>query len=216
MSHPDGKYFFFSISVLACSRMTWVIVGLGNPGEEYALMRHNAGRMAAEAYAKSLGEDDWKEHAKAQATVLSSKIGKSAATLVLPDTYMNKSGNAVGKFVKSAKAAEHMIVLYDDLDLPIGKIKISFDRGSGGHKGIESITRAVKTKKFARIRIGISPATAAGKIRKPLGEKDVEKHILGKFRPAELNELTRVFRRTNEAIECIVQEGVAIAMNRFN
>lgn len=196
--------------------MTWVIVGLGNPGEEYAQTRHNTGRLGVEAYAKSVGADAWRENSKAEATVASAQVGKSAATLLLPDTYMNKSGSAVSKFVKSAKAAEQMIVLYDDLDLPIGKIKVSFDRGSGGHKGIESIARSVKTKKFSRIRIGISPATAAGNIKKPHGDADVEKHILGTFRPAEMDTLKKVFKKTNEAIECIATEGVVIAMNKFN
>lgn len=196
--------------------MAWVVVGLGNPGGEYSQTRHNTGRMAVEAFAKSTGSDAWKENTKASATVASATIAKQLAALVLPDTFMNKSGTAVAKYVKSAKAAEKMIVLYDDLDLPLGKIKVSFDRGSGGHKGIESIARAVKTKKFARIRIGISPATASGKIRKPQGEQDVTTHILGRFRPSELDELKNVFKKTSEAIACIVADGVTVAMNKFN
>ena len=129
---------------------------------------------------------------------------------------MNKSGSAVAKYVKNQKAAERMVVVYDDLDLPLGSIKISFDRSSGGHKGLESVIRAVKTQKFPRVRIGVSPSTASGTLRKPEGKKVVNNFILTKFRAHELEILKRVFKRTAEALETIVLEGREIAMNRFN
>lgn len=196
--------------------MGWVIVGLGNPGPEYHDTRHNTGRMVLEFFAKRSGFNDWREDKKKKATMTGGMIGKTAALLVCPDTFMNKSGSAVDKFVKSAKAASHMVVVYDDLDLPVGRMKLSFDRGSGGHKGLESVMRAVKTKKFARIRVGVSPATAAGAIRKPSGDKEVNAFILAKFRESERDELKKVFRKTCEAIEAIVLEGPHAAMNRFN
>jgi len=143
-------------------------------------------------------------------------VGKTTVAVVLPDTFMNKSGSAVVKFVKSAKAAERLVVVYDDLDLPLGKFKISFDRGSGGHKGLESIMRTLKTKKFTRIRIGVSPSTASGSMRKPEGEKVVLNFILTKFRAHELEELKRVFKRVAEALEVTVTEGHERAMNVFN
>src|SRR3989344_7967931 len=114
--------------------MAWIIVGLGNPGEEYDHTRHNTGRMALGHYAKSAGASEWKEDKKSKSLTTGAHVGKNLMALVLPNTFMNKSGAAVAKFVKSMRAAEKMIVIYDDLDLPIGKIKISFDRGSGGHK----------------------------------------------------------------------------------
>ena len=196
--------------------MGWVIIGLGNPGEEYKMTRHNTGRMAVEFFAKKNDAAEWREDKKAVATVAQASIGSKKADLVLPNTYMNKSGTSAARYVKSVKAAEQLIVVYDDLDLPIGRIKISFDRGSGGHKGIESITRAVKTKKFTRIRVGISASTASGKTKKPQGEADVEKFILGKFTPAQMDELKKVFKTVSEAIECIASEGREIAMTRFN
>ena len=197
-------------------RMAWVVVGLGNPGEEYSRTRHNAGRMAVEQLAKSIGLSEWKEDKKKKYTVSRGALGKELVVALLPDTYMNKSGSAVTPFVKSVKAAEKMIVAYDDLDLPLGTIKLSFDRGSGGHKGVESVMRAVKTKKFARVRIGVSPSTASGKMRKPSGEKDVLKFILEKFKAAEEPELKRVFKRASEAIEAIIERGPLMAMNEFN
>lgn len=196
--------------------MTWIVVGLGNPGEDYERTRHNAGRMAVEFFAKWCEASAWREDAKAKATVTKGAVGKILFAAVLPDTFMNKSGSAVVKYVKSPKAAEKMIVVYDDLDLPLGKIKLSFDRGSGGHKGLESIMRGVKTKKFTRIRIGVSRETPGGTIKKPEAGDGVNDFILGRFREAEMDELKKVFKRVSEAIATTIIDGPMIAMNRFN
>jgi PTH1 family peptidyl-tRNA hydrolase len=196
--------------------MPWIIVGLGNPGVEYASTRHNTGRMAVESFAKRLKFSEWRRDMGAKALVAKGFCGKTPTVAVLPDTFMNKSGAAIAKFVKSAKAAERMVVVYDDLDLPLGSLKLSFDRGSGGHKGLESIVRAVKTKKFTRIRIGVSPSTASGKLRKPAGEKEVVEFILAKFKAHESAELSNVFRKTSDALETIVADGRERAMNMFN
>ncbi len=196
--------------------MAWVIVGLGNPGEEYHSTRHNAGREAVEYFAREADFGEFREKSKAKAHVATGTIGKTAVALVLPDTFMNKSGAAVAKFVKSVKAAERMVVVYDDLDLPLGTVKLSYDRGSGGHKGLESITRAVKTKKFTRIRIGVSPSTASGKVRKPHGEEEVVAFILAKFKPSENDELKKIHKRIAKALEAIISEGREKAMNEFN
>jgi PTH1 family peptidyl-tRNA hydrolase len=196
--------------------MAWVIVGLGNPGEEYDSTRHNTGRMAVEFFAKQRGLNGFRTDKLKKATIGSGMIDKTAVALVLPDTFMNKSGFSVGKFVKNQKAAERLVVVYDDLDLPLGKIKLSYDRSSGGHKGLESIIRAVKTQKFTRVRIGVSPSTASGALRKPEGKKVVSNFILTKFRAHEVAALKPVFKRVAEALEVTVLEGREIAMNRFN
>ena len=196
--------------------MAWVIVGLGNPGEEYHSTRHNSGRMAVEFFAKSEGFRDFREDKKRKAHIGSGLLARTAVALVLPDTFMNKSGSAVAKLVKSSKAAERLVVVYDDLDLPLGKIKISYDRSSGGHKGLESVIRAVKTQKFARIRIGVSPSTAAGVLRKPEGKKVVNNFILTRFRAHELAAMKPVFKRVAEALRTTVLEGREKAMSEFN
>ncbi len=196
--------------------MAWVIVGLGNPGEEYDLTRHNTGRMAVDFFRKAASFPEWKEDKKTKAHISSGLIGKTAVVLVCPDTFMNKSGLAVAKYVKSQKAAERMIVAYDDLDLPLGSLKLSFNRGSGGHRGIESIQRAVKTKKFTRIRIGISPTTPSGVVKKPHGEKVVNDFILEIFKPHQLTELKTIFKKAAEAMDVAVTDGPMIAMNRYN
>jgi peptidyl-tRNA hydrolase, PTH1 family len=196
--------------------MSWVVIGLGNPGNEYEGTRHNAGRMALQYFAKKHGASQWKEHKSSESLTTGATVGKNLLALVLPDTFMNKSGAAAAKFVKSVRAAEKMIVVYDDLDLPIGKIKVSFNRGSGGHKGVESIMRSVKTKKFTRIRIGVTPTTSGGKLKKPEAGDGVNRFILNKFREGELEELKKVFKNVSEAIEIIVRENPLIAMNTFN
>jgi PTH1 family peptidyl-tRNA hydrolase len=196
--------------------MTWVIVGLGNPDEEYERTRHNAGRIALMQCARVFGFAEWKEDTKANAFVARGMIGRSLAVAVLPNTYMNKSGVAVARFVKSAKAAERLIVVYDDLDLPLGTIKISFDRGSGGHRGVDSIIKSVRTRAFVRVRIGISPEDKDGVAKKPEGEEAVEKFILSEFNAREAPVLKSVSKDVAEAIQRIVSDGREIAMNHYN
>jgi PTH1 family peptidyl-tRNA hydrolase len=172
--------------------------------------------MAVEAFAEKSRIAAWKEDVRSRATIARGVVSETAIVCVLPDTYMNKSGNAVSQFVKSVKAAERCVVVYDDLDLPLGSAKMSFDRGSGGHKGVESIARALKTKAFWRIRVGISPSTASGKLRKPKGEEEVLEFILKKFKPSELAELKTMFKKTSGALETILSDGPLQAMNAFN
>src|SRR3989344_1513470 len=147
--------------------MTYVIVGLGNPGEAYKNTRHNTGRSFVEHFGNLLSFDDWQKNKKANALVAKGECEGEKTVLVLPDTFMNRSGGAVAVFVKNKKAAEKLVVVYDDMDLPLGSMRIAFGRNSGGHRGIESIVRTLKTKDFVRIRVGVSPTTPSGKLKKP-------------------------------------------------
>lgn len=196
--------------------MTWTIVGLGNPGEEYEATRHNTGRMIARSVADHFGAPEWKTDKKLSAEIAKCEIGDESVTFVLPNTFMNLSGKSVKPLIGSAKAAERLIVVYDDLDLPFGTIKISFGKNSGGHRGLESIIKALKTKDFVRIRIGISGQTPKGKIKKPSGEDAVIKSILGKFKKPELDELKKITKRVIEATEIIVTESKEKAMSTIH
>jgi len=196
--------------------MSYVIAGLGNPGGEYAQSRHNAGRLALASFRAAQKFDDFALNKVKKALLANGVVGKEKVQLVLPETFMNKSGSSVALFVKSVKAASKLVVVYDDLDLPLGKIKISFSRGSGGHKGVESIARAVKTKDFIRIRIGVSKASKSGVAKKVHGEDEVIGFVLGTFSKGEMEELQPVFKKINEALETIVVDGYEAAMNRFN
>ena len=168
------------------------IVGLGNPGEEYTETRHNTGRIVLEAF-RSVAEKELKNK----------KI-----TLIAPDTFMNKSGDALRGKIKIKKAAEQLVVIHDDLDIPFGSYKISFNKSSGGHRGVESVIKAVKTKAFVRIRVGIQPK------KRPSGEAAVEKLILGKFTPDQLTVLKKLGKRISSALVCLVTEGRDKAMSQ--
>ncbi|MBI2109327.1 MAG: aminoacyl-tRNA hydrolase [Parcubacteria group bacterium] len=202
--------------------MSYVIVGLGNPGVEYENTRHNSGRSAVLYFWKKQNFPEWEKNKKLNALVSEGKIktphvrGKEEKVmLVLPQTFMNKSGTSVAPLVKSKKQAERLVVVHDDLDLPLGSLKIVFNRGSGGHKGVESVKRAVKTEGFVRIRIGVSPATASGKPKKPDGSL-VNDFIVAAFRPKETELLKKVTKRVADILQTIVEEGKERAMNKFN
>ncbi len=197
------------------------IVGLGNPGEEYEKSRHNIGRMSASAFMKAKDFSEFKNDKKSKSLVSKGVVGKEKVTLILPETFMNKSGPAISSFVKpkdskSKKGIENVVVVYDDLDLPVGTMKISYNKGTGGHRGLDSIVKALKTKEFTRIRIGVSAVTSSGKIKKPIGEEKVLDFILGKVKDSEMVELKKVFKKVNEALETIIVEGRERAMNVFN
>lgn len=195
--------------------MAFVIVGLGNPGIEYEKTHHNVGRHAVLSFGKAHEAKEWKLDKKLGALVSSVVIGKEKASLVLPETFMNKSGASVKPLITSAKKAEKLIVVQDDLDLPIGSIKIVFNRGSGGHRGVDSIIRAIKTEGFVRVRIGISPKTGGGKIKKPDASKVID-FILKKWRPADEQALKPAFKKVVQALAMIVTDGRGRAMGEFN
>ena len=182
----------------------FAVIGLGNPGNEYENTRHNAGRMAVLTFLKKTGCGELEIDKKRRALKSSCEIGKNETLCLLPETYMNKSGNSV-----LGLRPKNVILLHDDLDLPLGSFKISFGRGSGGHKGVESVMRALKSKDFIRVRIGITPA------KKPDAKK-INNFILKKFSPKEIEILKKVFKKTSEALEIIITAGLQKAMNQFN
>jgi PTH1 family peptidyl-tRNA hydrolase len=204
--------------------MAYIILGLGNPGDEYIDTRHNTGRIAVTNLAKSFDFPDFTQDKKLKALVSKGKIGKESVTIILPETFMNKSGSSITtlatSLVKTNKAkqkvADKLVVIYDDFQLPIGKMKISYNRSSGGHNGLESVIRVLKTEAFPRIRIGISPATSKGVAKIPHGDKEVENFILGKFKKPEIDEIKKVTKRVGEAVEVLINEGREKAMSVFN
>ncbi len=196
--------------------MQYLIVGLGNPGEEYADTRHNAGRMVVEAFRKKHDFPEWISDKTLKARVSKGTWGKDKVVLLQPDNFMNVSGKSVAPLVKNAKDAERTIVVYDDIDLPLGGLKISFNRSSGGHKGLESIIKALKTKAFVRIRVGICPTTPGGKLKKPKGDDFVLDFIIAPFKKAEAEEMKKSAKRGAEALAYILEEGREIATGKVN
>jgi PTH1 family peptidyl-tRNA hydrolase len=196
--------------------MPYIIAGLGNPGEEYENTRHNTGRIVLDTVRAEFSKEEFKANKKLNALAAVGKVGKEKVTFISPETYMNNSGKSVAQLVKSVKAAEKLIVIYDDFNLPLGRIKISFNRSSGGHNGVESIIKAVKTEAFVRVRIGTAPENAKGNAKTPHGNEKVEKFILGKFKDEELKELKKVSKRVIEALQILIKEGREKAMSIAN
>lgn len=196
--------------------MKWLIVGLGNPGGEYAHTRHNAGRIVLEEFRTAQNLPDWEKKKTYDALVSKGEAFGREVLLIEPETFMNASGKSLLSLVKSKKQAEQLVVIHDDIDLPLGTWKLSFDRGSGGQKGVESIMAMLKTKAFIRVRIGVLPATPTGKPKKPKGAVAVEKFILGKFKEDEITVLTKIGGDVVKGIETLFADGLERAMNRFN
>lgn len=181
-----------------------LIIGLGNPGLRYARTRHNAGFAVVERIAGKSGE--WKDHRLASISPV--QIDGTAVMLVRPLTYMNLSGKAVEVLLSHWNLdIEDMLVIHDDLDLPVGSIRLRPGGGSGGHKGVQSIIDSLQCQSFARLRIGIG--------RPPAGE-DVVDYVLKPFSPEERSVLEGVWELAADAACCWVKMGIETAMNRYN
>lgn len=176
--------------------MTYTLVPLGNPGEKYARTRHNAARIMCDLLRDHLEKIEQVE-------------------VFVPDTFMNESGKAVSEYLRYHEGRE-LVVMYDDKDLPLGRIRISHDRGDGGHNGIKSIIESLGTREFTRIRIGIAPENVDGKeVKAPHGE-EVQSFVMGKFRDEEETKLREVAHDVLGAVQAISEEGFQKAMERFN
>ena len=197
--------------------MSYIIVGLGNPGEEYKDTRHNAGRIILDALRKEFSKDEFEFDKKLNALVAEAKVGKDTVLLVAPETFMNNSGKSVAPIAKTkaakaksgikGKVADDLLVIYDDFQLPIGRMKISYNKSSGGHNGLESVIKSIKTEAFPRLRIGTAPATSKGDAKIPHGDDKIEKFILGKFKDEEMKELKKMSKKAIEGVEMWVKEG---------
>jgi len=187
-----------------------IILGLGNPGEKFQKTRHNLGFMTIDNLQFTIDKfSDWKNIKKLQAEISKGEINSQKVLLTKPLTFMNLSGQAVKKVVLSVKCQmSNVLVIHDDIDLPLGKIRIVKNRGSAGHKGVQSIIKELGTKNFVRFRIGIQP-----KFGKP---KNPEKFVLQKFNKEEEKIAKEVIKKTVKAIECFLEEGLKKTMNAFN
>lgn len=185
----------------------YLIAGLGNPGEKFEGTRHNIGRAIVIAAAKKLGFKDFSPTAKMQSLLVEGKIGKEKIILLAPETFMNKSGSALGPASRFFKVKpKNIIIVHDDVDMPLGTTKLSLAKNSGGHKGVESVMRALKTKDFWRMRIGVQK-------KKRVPGEDL---VLQKFRGDEELLVKKVIKKSLQAIEDIATNGPERAMNEYN
>lgn len=194
-------------AVILNSYRMFLIAGSGNPGDEYRGTRHNIGREIARRTARELGAADFTFDKKRKAQLAAASCGKEKILLVLPETFVNKTGAAIGPLLSAFKIKPKcLFLIHDDADIALGSAKLSFGRNSAGHKGVESVIKAIKTKDFWRFRIGI-----AGKRNVP-----AEKLVLKKFTPEEERTIKRVIKKTVEAVRTAIEEGPQKAMNDYN
>ena len=191
-----------------------LIVGLGNPGRGYANNHHNIGFVCLNHFARRQGIRFDKKQGKARIGL--GEVAGSEVVIAKPQTYMNRSGQSVSLLVRKFDVSpDDLLVIHDDLDFPLGKIRIRQGGSSGGHKGIESIISCLGSQNFIRIRVGIGrPIKNEGFTE--FSEDEIIAYVLSDFTPDEKQTITQVIPRVSEAILCLLTEGLVAAMNRYN
>jgi PTH1 family peptidyl-tRNA hydrolase len=185
----------------------YLIVGLGNPGGEYAKTRHNAGFLVAERLAQRWGAA-WSYEKKFNARIARSQQGSRQVLLCEPQTYMNSSGEAVAPVMKFFQAPlTGLLVIVDDADLPLGEIRLRPGGSSGGHHGLESIEQHLGARSYARLRIGIGRQT---------GAREITGYVLGKFNSTETALIDKVLNAATDQAECWLDAGIQKAMSQYN
>lgn len=183
----------------------WLVVGLGNPGPAYAKTRHNVGFQVLDLLAERHGGSFKRGRANSHTAEI--RLGGRRVVLAKPQTWMNLSGEAVQPLLQWYKLPpERLIVVYDDSDLPLGRIRIREQGSAGGHNGVKSVIQRLCTNAFPRVRVGIGARANADQVS----------HVLGQFRRDEEPVIAEARERAADAVEAIVAEGVVAAMNRFN
>ena len=184
-----------------------LVVGLGNPGENYARTRHNVGFMVADVLAARLGSK-FKTHKRSGAEIVTGRLAGHAVVLAKPRCYMNESGRQVGPLAKfySVPPAD-IIVIHDELDIDFGRIRLKLDGGEGGHNGLRSLAAALGTKDFQRVRIGNG---------RPPGRKDPAAFVLETFSATERAEVPTICEQAADATELLIELGLEPAQNRVH
>ena len=194
----------------------YYIVGLGNHGEKYQNTRHNVGWLVCDYIREKAGLPSLIGDKAMSGRVTEGLIVGTPTKLLYPDTFMNNSGSAVVKFVPKSEVG-NLIVIHDDIDLPLGEIKLGKGRGDGGNNGIKSLIEKLGTKEFIRIRIGIAPKSFwTGATTRPKGGGPLEKFVLKPFTKKEEEQLREVEERAFCALQLILQSGLETAMNKYN
>ena len=191
----------------ASQPIEWIVVGLGNPGAKYDNTRHNAGFRALEGYCARSGQKI--DRMKFKALAGEGMLGGKRVLFLKPQTFMNLSGEAVGEAARFYKLPpERVLVITDDVSLPVGKLRIRKGGSAGGHNGLKSIIQHLGTDQFPRIKVGVG--------QKPHPDYDMADWVLSKFAGEDLKTITEAIRKAADAVECLIQEGPDKAMNRFN
>ena len=184
----------------------WLIIGLGNPGPEYASTRHNAGQMVIALLAERMGAK-FKAH-RSRCDIAEGRLAGQPVTLARPRSYMNLSGGPVAALAGFYKVdAAHLVVVHDELDVPFGAIRLKLGGGDSGHNGLRSITAALGTREYYRVRFGIG---------RPPGRMDPASFVLREFSVAERKDLPLEIDRCADAVETLISKGLTAAQNEFH
>ncbi len=187
--------------------VVWLVVGLGNPGDKYENTRHNVGFLAVDELGERGGFPI--QRLKHKALTNTAVIGGQGALVMKPVTFMNLSGEAVGEAARFYKIAlDHVLVISDDVDLPLGKLRIRTVGSAGGHNGLKSIIQHLGTDQFPRLKIGVGG--------KPHPDYDMADWVLGKLQGEDKKVIDEAVKRAADAVECYLRDGPQKAMNRFN
>jgi len=198
MADPDGA---------------WLVVGLGNPGPTYARTRHNAGYLVTDLLAERMS-GTWRSHRSGRAQVVEGRLGGvpglpgPRVVLGRPRSYMNESGGPVSTLLSFYKVVpERLVVVHDEVDIPLGELRLKYGGGDNGHNGLKSLRRSLSTGDYYRVRFGVG---------RPSGHRPTADHVLAAFSAAERRDLDGYVDRAADAVECLIAEGLAKAQNLYN
>ena len=187
--------------------VAWLVVGLGNPGGEYENTRHNAGFAVADELARRGGFAI--QRVKFKALTAAAQVGGQGVLVMKPTTYMNLSGEAVGEAARFYKLTpDRVLVISDDVDLPLGKLRLRAGGSAGGHNGLKSIIQHLGTDRFPRLKVGVGG--------KPHPDYDLADWVLGKLTGEDKKVMDETVKRAADAVECFLKDGPQKAMSRFN
>jgi PTH1 family peptidyl-tRNA hydrolase len=192
-----------------------LVVGLGNPGAEYRDTRHNVGFQVLDLLARRWGLDQWRE--SFESLTAKTTRGGEPVLLAKPLTFMNLSGRAVAGIAAFYKVAPgELLVVTDDVALPLGRLRARRGGSDGGHNGLKSISQSLGSQAFARVRVGVGRGDIQSADGRVIGRPDMVNHVLGRFRPDERDTISAAVLRAAEASELFVAEGIERVMNVFN
>lgn len=187
--------------------MTWLVVGLGNPGPTYASTRHNVGYLVADVLAARTG-GTWKKHRSGRADVIEGRLAGERAILGRCRSYMNESGGPVSTLAKFYDVEpDHLVVIHDELDIDYGMLRVKLGGGDNGHNGLKSIRQSLGTGDFLRVRIGIG---------RPPGRQSVHDFVLKPYSPAERKDLPTYVEEAADAVESLMTRGLEPTQSAFN
>jgi peptidyl-tRNA hydrolase, PTH1 family len=186
--------------------LVWLVAGLGNPGRSHRDHRHNIGFMALDRLTGEMGLEF--RRVQFQALITDGRLEDRKIWLAKPQTFMNRAGSSIGSLSRYFRIPTHQIlIVYDDLDLPLGSLRLRPEGGAGGHRGISSIISVLGTQGFPRLRLGIG---------RPPGRMDPADYVLQDFSPGELPVVDDLLQRAAACVRCLLADGIELAMTRFN